>query len=49
MLHALCTWTLIWLFVGIALRYFDGDVPLRVERSAVTAPGLHVTRPCDRW
>lgn len=26
----------------------EGDVPLRVEPSAVTAPGLHVARPCDR-
>jgi glucan biosynthesis protein C len=26
-LHALCTWVLIWFFVGLALRYFDRPTP----------------------
>jgi glucans biosynthesis protein C len=42
--HALCTWTLIWLFVGIALRYFDRPTPwaLYASQSAYWVYLLHL-------
>lgn len=47
-LHGLCTWTLIWLFVGIALRYFDRPTPwaLYASNSAYWVYLLHLPVIC---
>ena len=43
-LHALCTWALIWLLVGIALRWFDRPTPwaLYASQSAYWVYLLHL-------
>lgn len=48
MLHALCTWALIWLFVGIALRYFDRPTPwvLYASQSSYWVFLLHLPVVC---
>lgn len=33
---------------GNPAKILSGNVPFRVERRVVTAPGMHVTRPCAR-
>ena len=47
-LHSLCTWTLIWLFVGVALRYFDRPTPwaLYASQSAYWVYLLHMPVIC---
>jgi len=47
-LHALCTWTLIWLFIGIALRFFDRPTPwaLYASQSAYWVYLLHLPIIC---
>ena len=42
--HALCTWALIWLFVGCALRFFDRPTPwaLYASQSAYWVYLLHM-------
>lgn len=47
-LHALCTWTLIWLFVGMALRYFDRPTPwaLYASQSSYWVFLLHLPVVC---
>jgi fucose 4-O-acetylase-like acetyltransferase len=46
--HAFCTWTLIWLFVGIALRFFDKPTPwaLYASQSAYWVYLLHMPVVC---
>jgi peptidoglycan/LPS O-acetylase OafA/YrhL len=47
-LHAFCTWTLIWLFAGIALRYFDRPSPwaLYASQSSYWVYLLHTPVVC---
>ena len=47
-LNAFCTWTLIWLFVGVALRYFDRPTPwaLYASQSAYWVYLLHLPMVC---
>ena len=47
-LHALATWTFIWLFVGLALRYFDRPTPwvLYAGQSAYWVYLLHLPIVC---
>jgi glucans biosynthesis protein C len=47
-LHAFCTWALIWLFVGIALRFFDRPTPwaLYTSQSAYWVYLLHLPVIC---
>ena len=42
--HAFCTWALVWLFVGIALRFFDKPTPwaLYASQSAYWVYLLHM-------
>lgn len=42
--HGFCTWSLVWLFVGIALRYFDRPTPwaLYASQSAYWVYLLHL-------
>jgi glucan biosynthesis protein C len=46
--NALCTWTLIWLFVGIALRFFDRPTPwaLYASQSSYWVYLLHLPVVC---
>ncbi len=46
--HAFCTWTLIWLLVGLALRYFDRPTPwaLYASQSAYWVYLLHLPVIC---
>jgi fucose 4-O-acetylase-like acetyltransferase len=43
-LHGFCTWTLVWAFVGVALRYFDRPTPwaLYASQSAYWVYLLHL-------
>ena len=47
-LHALCTWALIWLFVGAALRFFDRPTPwvLYASQSSYWVFLLHLPVIC---
>ena len=47
-LHALCTWALIWLFAGMALRYFDRPTPwvLYASQSSYWVYLLHLPVIC---
>lgn len=47
-LHAICTWTLIWLFVGVALRWFDRPTAwvLYLSQSAYWVYLLHLPVVC---
>ena len=47
-LHALCTWTLIWFFVGVALRSFDRPTPwvLYASQSSYWVFLLHLPVIC---
>lgn len=46
--HALCTWTLVWLFVGAALRWLDRPTPwaLYASQSAYWVYLLHLPLVC---
>lgn len=46
--HGLCTWTMIWLFVGIALKHFDRPTPwaLYASQSAYWVYLLHLPMVC---
>ena len=48
MLHGLCTWSLIYLFIGGALRYFDFESPwiLYTSQSSYWVFLLHLPAVC---